>query len=119
MECALPSALNFKYRCGPWRLAESWAQAHEGSPHCRVISESEPCTIDWAAPSSSAMRMSLLLMPVKVSQRQRSCQHQLQCLTERLWHKCDACWSVRAETQAASLYNEERDRRSFLRRKVA
>ena len=32
-QCVLPSALYRKYRCGPCRLAGSWAHAQDGSPH--------------------------------------------------------------------------------------
>ena len=40
----------------------SWAQAQEGSPHWRVDSESDPCTIEVAACSSWWRSLSLLLI---------------------------------------------------------
>jgi hypothetical protein len=42
------------------------AQAQLGSPHCRVVSDNEPCTIISVALSSSAIDPSLRLMMCKV-----------------------------------------------------
>jgi hypothetical protein len=69
-ECALPWALNFRYRCGPCRRVGSRAHAQDESPHCRVTSESAPGTIEPASCPSSAIKRSLLTMMVEVCHRQ-------------------------------------------------
>ena len=68
----MPWALNFRYRCGPCRRDGSQAQAQDGSPHCRVTSDNEPFTIEFATRANSLIAASLPIALVKVGEQRKT-----------------------------------------------